>query len=77
MHAKVCILLDAVVETVGAPRLREEHERDCLPEVVQLKAAGPDGVHDGRIVDDARWYFERPSPNYYVRMCRGPTTRQL
>ena len=54
MHAEVRVLLDAVVEAVRLPGVREEDERDRLPEVVELQAARADGVHDACVVDDAR-----------------------
>ncbi len=71
MHAEVRILLDAVIETVWPPRIREEHERDRLPEVVQLQAACAHRVHDRGIVDHARRDLECARTEDDVGVRRG------
>lgn len=53
VQAEIGVLLDAVVKAVGLPGVGEEDEGDGLAKVVELEAAGADGVHDGCVVDDA------------------------
>ena len=72
MHPEVRVLAHAVVEAVRAPGLGEEHERDRLPEVVQLQAARADRVHDRRVVHDARRDAQRPRAEHDVRVRRRP-----
>ena len=74
MHAEVRVLADAVVEAVWAPAVREEHERDRLPEVVQLQAARAYRVHDRRVVHDPRGDAERAGAEHDVRVRRRART---
>ena len=72
MHAEISVFFDAVVEAVWAPAVREEHERDRLPEVVQLQAACTYRVHDRRVVHDPRGDAERAGTEHDVRVRRRP-----
>lgn len=68
MHPEPDVLLHAVVEAVRTPRIREEHQRDGLAEVVQLQTARAGGVHDRRVVDHARRDAQRARAQYNVRV---------
>ena len=61
VHPEVGVLFDSIVETVGLPCVRKEHERDRLPKVIELKPTGPDHVHDRRVMDDSDWNFQSAS----------------
>lgn len=53
MQANITVLLDTIVKTRRPPRVREEHHRHSLSEVVQLQSARTNRVHDGCVVDRA------------------------
>jgi hypothetical protein len=59
VHPKISILAHAIVKAIGPPGIGEKNEGEGLAKVVQLQAARPDRVHDGRVVYDTRRYPER------------------
>jgi hypothetical protein len=71
VHPKIRVLAHAVVETVGLPGVGEEDEGDGLTEVVQLQTTRANGVHDRRVVYDARRNAEPACTEKDIRVGRS------
>ena len=71
VHAKIGVLAHAIVEAVGPPCVGEKDEGDGLAKVVQLQAARPDRVHNGRVVYDTCRYAECTGAEEDVRVGSG------